>query len=64
MLYYISHLLYYFFTIYLKVTMTRLNWRDIKCGNSTILGESLVKETDGGGRNTTQCLFSSDLHFP
>ena len=45
------------------VTMVRLNWRGLDCGNQTILGESLVKEADGGGGNTIQGLFSSDLHF-
>ena len=43
--------------------MVRLNWRGLDCGNKTILGERLVREADGGGGNTIQGLFSSDLHF-
>ena len=43
--------------------MVRSNWRGLDCGNYTILGESLVGEADGGGGNTIQSLFSSDLHF-
>ena len=43
--------------------MVRSNWRGLDCGNWTILGEKLVREADGGGGNTIQGLFSSDLHF-
>ena len=43
--------------------MVGLNWGGLDCGNQTILGERLVKEADGGGGNTIQGLFSSDLHF-
>ena len=57
------HLFYYLFTIYLKVAMVKSNWRGLDCGNWTILGEKLVREADGGGGNTIQGLFSSDLHF-
>ena len=32
-LYYILHLIYCLFTIYLKVVMVRLNWRGIDSGN-------------------------------
>ena len=43
--------------------MVRSNWRGLDGGNWTILGERLVIEADGGGGNTTQGLFSSDLRF-
>ena len=62
-LYYISHLFYYLFRIYLKVAMVRLNWRGLDCGSWTILGERVVREADGGGGNTIQGLFFSDLYF-
>ena len=57
------YLFYYSFAIYLKVAMVRSNWRGPDCGNSTILEERLVREADGGGGNTIQGLFSSDLRF-
>ena len=31
--------------------MVRLNWGGLDYGNWTILGESLVREADGGGGN-------------
>ena len=43
--------------------MVRPNWIGLDCGNYTILGERLVREADGGGGNTIQGLFSSDLRF-
>ena len=43
--------------------MVRSNWRGLNGSNLRILGESLVREADGGGGNTIQVLFSSDLHF-
>ena len=43
--------------------MVRPNWRRLDCGNWTILGERLAREADGGGGNTIQGLFSSDLRF-
>ena len=42
--------------------MVRLNWRGLDCSNYTILGEGLVRVAHGGGGNTTQVSFSSDLH--
>ena len=60
-LYHILHSFYYLFTIYLKVTMVRLNWRGLDRGNETILGERF--DGDGRGGNTIQGLFSSELHF-
>ena len=62
-LYYILHLFYYLFAIYLNVAMVRSNWRGLDCGNKTILAERFVREADGGGGNTIQGLFSSDLRF-
>ena len=49
--------------MYLKVAMVSSNWRGLDCGKLTILGERLVREADGGGGNTIQGLFSSDLRF-
>ena len=43
--------------------MVRSNWRGLDCDNETILGESFVREADGGGGNTIQGLFSSELRF-
>ena len=45
--------------------MARLSWRVLDCGNYSIsiLGERFVTEADGGGGNTIQGLFLSDLHF-
>ena len=43
--------------------MVRSNWRGLDCGNWTILGEKLLREADGGGGNTIQGLFSSDLRL-
>ena len=45
------------------VAMVRSNWRGLDCGSYTILGESLVREADGGGGNTIQGLLSSNLHI-
>ena len=45
------------------VAMIRLIWRGLDCGNWTILGEKLVRETDIGGGNTIYGLFPSRLHF-
>ena len=62
-LHYILHFFYYLFTICLKVAMVRLKWRGLDCYNEAILGESFVREADGGGGNTTQGLLSSGLHL-
>ena len=43
--------------------MVRLKWRGLDCYNEAILGESFVREADGGGGNTSQGLLSSGLHF-
>ena len=59
-IYYNLHLFYYLFTIYSKVTMVRLNWRGLDCGNEKTLEERLVRESDG---NIIQGLFSSVQHF-
>ena len=40
-----------------KGNMVRLNWRELGCGNKTILGERLVKEANGGGDNTIEGFF-------
>ena len=42
--------------------MVSLNWRGLDCGNETMLGESLVRDADGRGGNTTQCLFSYSIN--
>ena len=62
-LYYILHLFYYSFAIYLKVPMIRLDCRGLNCSNYTILGESLVRGADGRGGNTIQGLFTFDLYI-
>ena len=43
--------------------MVRSNWTRLDSGNWIIQGESLVREADGGGGNTIQSFFSSDLCF-
>ena len=59
-------LLYYtilYYILHLKIAMVRLNWRGLDYGSKTILGERLLRETDGGGDNTIQGLLSSIYIF-